>query len=336
MSRSQELKEIEKIAKRLESPDKEERIAAVKDMEYKRRASTVRHLLHVAAFDKEYSVREAAQHLLEKNLPYYEWPRVAIPVLADALKYPNENYRAMAVKALGWTRKEAAVKHILTMLDDYEKDVRYSAVGALENIKTPSSIPHLAKRLRKDEYVPVRNAAAYALGRIGDAKGIPPLVRALKRDENGVVRRHAVEALRSIGMANDYKEANRVVPHIARALRDREAAVQAGAIESFQNLKPRKAIPHLLEVMKDKKVGKLATGPLGEIIAHHEREGLSYPHRKAWRLVKPYFNKNRLGEWEEEPQVVFNAYQAALKGKITEKNARLYVKQLRALKGSLK
>ncbi len=179
-------------------------------------------------------------------------------------------------------------------------NVRENAAWMLGNIKHESAVPHLIQAVLKDKHWAVRTYAAEALGEIKHEKAVKPLIQALK-DENLHVRFRAVEALGRI------KHESAVKP-LTKALKDKSWEVR------------RQAASSLFEIAEAlEKLRKEELTPEGQKLL------------KAIKLVKPHFQEN------EDSGVKARALQAAYNGKINEeKQARLYVKELRAHKGHLK
>jgi len=123
------------------------------------------------------------------------------------------------------------------------------------------------------------------------------------------------------------------IPHLAKLLReDWNWNVRGSAATALANIAHPNAILPLVQALQDKQEpvrshAIFALGKIGRKMQGLEVEG---KEAKALQLVGKHFQPN------EELGVIRNAYQAAFEGKITEKNAGLYVKQLRALKGKVK
>jgi len=92
------------------------------------------------------------------------------------------------------------------------------------------------------------------------------------------------------------------------------------------------AVSHLARALQDMNLGVRlnVAAAFGEIGRSFQGKEVNRKEARALQLVAEHFHER------EEPEVLLKAYRAALKGKVTEKNARLYVKQLRAMRGSLK
>jgi len=208
--------------------------------------------------------------------------------------------------------------------DDDRERVR--AVEEAEGIKHPSIIPVLAEALRKNTNYIVRGVAARTLGNIGHPDAIPALAKALKDDFDLDVRLIAAGALGKI-------KHKTVVTPLAKVLLDNEFKVGIAAAGALGNAGPR-AIPHLVKILgpphQHFELRAATVRALRKISHALQTETARTKEAKALQLVGPYFHE------DEHPQVARKAYEAALAGKITPANARLYIKQLRAVKGNLK
>jgi len=111
--------------------------------------------------------------------------------------------------------------------------------------------------------------------------------------------------------------------HPSRGIR-LDAAIQLAEIRHPD------AIPALARLLLRESYAHEAAKALRKTACNLTANEVRTKEEKALQLVGQYFREN------EGPNVIHKAYVAALEGKITPKNARLYVKQLRALKGSLK
>jgi len=122
------------------------------------------------------------------------------------------------------------------------------------------------------------------------------------------------------------------VPHLVRALRDKSETNRETAAHALGNIGDLKAVPHLVRRLKDSSdsVKARAAGALLWMAGKTEGVEVEGKSAKAFQLIAQHIG------WQDSPDTIRKAYRAALEGKINEKNARLYVKQLRAMEGSLK
>lgn len=122
------------------------------------------------------------------------------------------------------------------------------------------------------------------------------------------------------------------IPPLAKALGHSKDWVRQRAVATLEKMNHPAAIPPLAKALQDsdsvvRSSAAWALGKIGRSIQGKEVEG---KEAKAFQLVATHFRK------EEAPEVILKSYRAALEGKITKQNARLFVKELRAVKGSLK
>ena len=122
------------------------------------------------------------------------------------------------------------------------------------------------------------------------------------------------------------------VPHLAKFLKDPQEAVRRKTVAALGEIGHESVVPPLAKALQDQDwhtrlAAAKALRGIGRMIQDKPVEGRE---AKALQMVAEHFHEL------EDPDVVHKAFQAALKGKVTKVNARLYVKQLRALQGSLK
>jgi len=139
------------------------------------------------------------------------------------------------------------------------------------------------------------------------------------------VRKKAVYNLGQLGRVSS-------IPKLIEALHDPSFHVRSRAVEVLGGFGQPHVIPHLVRALDDEHIitRTFAAKALGRIGRSIQDKPVRSKEAKALKLVGQYFHE------QEQPHTVVDAFQAALNGKITTVNARLYVKQLRALKGSLK
>jgi HEAT repeat protein len=205
----------------------------------------VPHLIQ-ALGDKYAKVREAAASALGRI-----GDERAAPHLVQALGDPSVRVRSEAVKALSQIGS-AAVPHVIQALDDERWAVRERAVSALGRIGDPSALPHLVQALN-DEKNAVRTAAASALGQLGDKRAVPHLVQAL--GSKGKSHWWAGQALGRLG----------ALPELVQALDDKRSRVREGAVRGLSEM-GEEGIPHLVRALGDssKQVRKRAASILGQ------------------------------------------------------------------------
>jgi len=185
-------------------------------------------------------------------------------------------------------------------------------------------IKELSKTLDKGE-LRERALAAEALGKTKHPAAVSRLVRALNYTFSEEVRFNIIQALGETGHP-------KAVPRLLQMLVIGNRFDRQQAIIALGQIGHPKAIPELVgELQKkwkeDREHVSMALQNIGENIQNKKVSG---KEAKALQFVSPYFLE------EEHPNVVLKAYEAALHNKIDPRNVRLYVKQLRAVKGNLK
>ncbi len=187
-------------------------------------------------------------------------PRLAVPLLGQAIRDRQPEVRQSAARALGRTRVRAAVPVLGVALDDTVRVVRTEAMHSIGQVgkhlrqhgeRVDDLVGTVAGRIdRGDEGE--RLAGVSALLDLGDTSRRAELQKWLRsRDPN--VRREAVEALSSLG-EGPAAEADREV--LTQALRDPVFAVRFTAAAKLSALgndeAARAATPVLREALKSK------------------------------------------------------------------------------------
>ncbi|MER3501191.1 MAG: hypothetical protein IMHGJWDQ_001200 [Candidatus Fervidibacter sp.] len=177
-----------------------------------------------------------------------------IQFLIDQLKSTDEKIRAAAVEALRTIGKPAAslLREAAKSKDPLQ---RWGAIAALGETGDPRAVPVLLRALR-DQDENVRAVAAASLGKLRYARAAPDLVRTLG-DKSERVQAHAEWALENIG--------DRAIPAIMEGAK--HSATRLRAFRLLGRLKARKAVPLLVDGLKDQRaeVRAIAAWALGEI-----------------------------------------------------------------------
>jgi len=185
-------------------------------------------------------------------------------------------------------------------------------------------IRELAKKLQtKHFYYPDAENAANELAKSKHPEALFWLVDALK-NEWSLIHWLAGGALVKVGP--------RAIPELHKLIDHPKHEIRHNVVRTLSEMKHPDAIPPLMEALEDSSEFVREQAIKG-LLALGKKEKIHSPTDKRWKalqLVAPYFSQ------KEELYIVQNAYRAALEGKVTEKNARLYIKQLRAMKGSVK
>jgi HEAT repeat protein/cyclophilin family peptidyl-prolyl cis-trans isomerase len=168
--------------------------------------------------------------------------RDATEALVGALASPNHHLRRTAADALGRLEDKDAAQALTVALRDPSPAVRSHAASALASTSKEEAIPHL-RHLLDDTEVEVRAAAVYEIGRIGRDVDTSFVFRRLHDDPSPQIR---AEAARSLGD----RPAARNVPHLLRALEDRDWVVRAVAAEALGSIGDARAVGPLIEAYR--------------------------------------------------------------------------------------
>ena len=170
--------------------------------------------------------------------------------------------------------------------------------------------------------------AARALGKFRHPKAIQAFESATHA-EGYYLRRMAVAALARMKHPD-------VINQLAWSLHiDKDSDVRWYAFEGlarFEEKTPAWAVKHLIPMLghSNDTTRKAAVKLLVKIAQNNKDKPLPRSKGKALMLVGPHLRE------EDNPVIVFAAIQQARAGNVVPKNARLYVKQLRAMEGKLK
>ena len=187
----------------------------------------------------------------------------------------------------------------------------------------PAQVRKQVEKL-KDRDSNARWEAAQLLSEMKHLSSAPHLIKALQ-DSDEAVRWEAAEALGRIGHPS-------AIPHLVKALQDPHPTVRMFAADALGEVTHVSAVPHLAKALQDEHVNvrKHAAIALGTIGHSIQGKSVRGKEARALQLVAEHFHK------PEQPKIIRKALLAALEGKVTAKNVRLYIKQLHALQGSVK
>jgi len=320
---TQHPKALNALQELLRSENKANRINAVTGLTTANLPEVVPPIM-AALKDREERVRETAAFAMA-GIGTEE----STDALLKAVNDPSSRVRGMAAWGLVQnTRKKSWQRpfKFFKALKHEDEWVRAQAAEALGFNEDPRAVEELGKAL-DDPAEQVREWTAQALGRIVCGREFTPhLLKALK-DPSYRVRAAALQAFGKHGLPQKKEE-------IVKFLEDPKADVRAAAVFAVHKTQPaEEALPLLARALKKDRNAYVKEQAAGELIAlGQELKGKEVHSRdaKALQLVGPHFQSR--DEW----RTISKAYHAALAGKITQENARLYVKQLRALKGSVK
>jgi HEAT repeat protein len=260
---------VTKAARSIDSPDPEERIAAIHTLAQTdhpvAREALLRALQHPVK-----DVRIEAARLF----PDETEPRI-VPGLLAALEENWDKYIELVRMRIG-SIGHAAVPYLLDALDS---KVRWYVLAALGKLGDPSIVPVLTEVLRNPND-DGRHLAAKALGQIGDPGAAPALLAALE-DEKSSVRCAAAESLGSLKIAaavpalvtmldEDGREARQAaaralgeigdptaVPALIQALADHERSVSSAAVVALGRIGDPSPIPELRPLLQESEIGHI-------------------------------------------------------------------------------
>jgi hypothetical protein len=151
----------------------------------------------------------------------------ALKPLIHLLGDENRNIREASVRALG-AFGEGAVGPLIEAIGDEDWHIRVGSAIALRIIGNPGGVEPLIRAL-SDENRFVRREAAKSLGRIGDRRATEPLISVLGDGDTGVRTRAAA----ALGKIADPK----AIEPLTRALSDRNSEMQEAAVEALSKIK---------------------------------------------------------------------------------------------------
>lgn len=210
-----------------------------------------------------------------------------IDIQIDLLKDPDWVVRREAAITLGEMGDERCVEPLARALRDGDWQVREVAIEGLGQIGSPA-VEILLKLLRDWD---VRKYAIAALGKIHDERVLEPLMMQLRNDE---FKDDATDALASLGEP--------AVPHLAKALHDKEELVRKQAVLALGRIKSAKAIDPLIEMLKDQDwfTRLTAAAALESIGDERGREAIK-PLLKDSDMVVRMRIERILAKWKKQP-----------------------------------
>ncbi len=211
---------IEKLARSLEDPKIEIRVAAAEALGELKATAAVNALAALYNDSEDEAVLAAVRALAAMESPAATTPLVA------ALKLDATPCRIIAAEALGGLHAQGAVGALAEALDDTDVEVRCAAAEALGRIGSEAGSASLAAMLDSGSEA-LRRACVEALARTGGPDAIAGLM-GLLADEGSTLRPAALDALFALG--------TNAIPGTMQSLRAGPRGVRAGAIELLQRL----------------------------------------------------------------------------------------------------
>jgi hypothetical protein len=227
-----------------------------------------------------------------------------IPALIRALRYNDFEVQTSAAQALGSLGNEG-INRLILALKDKDRDVRLGIIEALSGIRDQRAVPPLIELLN-DTSSEVRWETTIALGEIGGPDVIAPLKNAL-RDPDKYVRYGAASALLKTGW-NPVSDEERAfyyvgmqewqkvkdcgpaaISALSLVLQDQDSSVRIEAIEVLGLIGDKKAIPALMQSLRDGNADVRWKAVLAS-----PKCGISIMHLPRGLSLRPRLRKNPL------------------------------------------
>jgi hypothetical protein len=227
-----------------------------------------------------------------------------IPALIRALRYNDFEVQTSAAQALGSLGNEG-INRLILALKDKDRDVRLGIIEALSGIRDQRAVPPLIELLN-DTSSEVRWETTIALGEIGGPDVIAPLKNAL-RDPDKYVRYGAASALLKTGW-NPVSDEERAfyyvgmqewqkvkdcgpaaISALSLVLQDPDSSVRIEAIEVLGLIGDKKAIPALMQSLRDGNADVRWKAVLAS-----PKCGISIMHLPRGLSLRPRLRKNPL------------------------------------------
>ena len=217
----------------------------------------------------------------------------AVPGLVEALAGKDITSGAVLVAALVMIG-EAAVAPLIEAITGSAPEVRNAAVRALEQIGAPAVEP-LTQALLHDTRFEVRRRALEILAQIGEEHAVNALIEALD-DPDQTMR---VNATRYLGNLGDARAVEPLI-HLASAPSRtsdsaEELTLRRAALSSLSALNDARAVPVLLESLKEPTLREVASHALSRLGSKTIESLITYIHtpgldaqmqQAAWELLK--------------------------------------------------
>ena len=140
---------------------------------------------------------------------------IAVKDLVEKLDDPSSSVREEAITALGQIGSNDAIDALVAKLDDPDTDLSPQIARALRSAPSARSLPTLVKKM--SESTPDRETkaeVARTLGAIGDKRAVPLLIRTLQVSDDAKVISASSDALAHMGeLAAIYE----IIPHMKAA-----------------------------------------------------------------------------------------------------------------------
>lgn len=147
-----------------------------------------------------------------------------------ALRDPNPNIRFLALEGIGRFPDPALVEHVLPLLEDKDKYVRWKAIQVAGALGLPS-VRHSLELLLHSPDPTTRTLAAQALGGTGKVEVLPSLLDLATREAAPRVRQTVIKNLHRFGSQIPWD-------FLARCIRDPDLGVRIDTAITLGNAAP--------------------------------------------------------------------------------------------------
>ena len=223
----------------------------------------------------------------------------------------------------------AEVRKQVERLKEPDARTKEDAAFRLSELAHPSAISHLVEAIQvREKYVANWRTLHSAVQALENTEH-PDATRALLQLLND--KRLKVREWAAISLATN-KQTEAVEPLKKALVADKRYGMKAMAAWALGEFEELSAIPQLGQALQEKNwdVSTNAASALVKIGKGLQGKTVEEKDAKALQLVAKHLQPD---EWRI---IAKKALLAALAGKINEQNARLYIKQLRAMKGNVK
>ncbi len=175
-----------------------------------------------------------------------------------ALKDRDSEVRIKAIEAITHLKDRNSLHTLLKLLSDYNRDIRYNAVRALNRLNLKSSVLSLSNRLKDETDEEIKYLIINTFIKFKRTGTIEGLKRILLHDNNFRLR---VLAAYALGYIKDEK----ALPILRKAINDKDYRVRAEICNSLGEYRAKAVLPQLLAVLKTEQVRYVKSASLYSI-----------------------------------------------------------------------
>lgn len=179
-----------------------------------------------------------------------------------AVQDPGPAVRRAAAAALKASPKEQALRALISLLGDEDREVRLEVLDALGASRSPTVLPPLLESLGREKDEALLEKIADALGRVGAPESVDALVRLLQQTPRDAIRWSCINSLGKIG---DF----RAVPPLLPFLEGPHAPlVRQVTAEALGKLKAVTALPLLSTLLRqapEEELRRAAAASIGQM-----------------------------------------------------------------------